>query len=100
MTEESTVPLGAIIERRLTEMLAPTHLRVINESDAHIGHAGHDGSGESHFAVEIVAEQFEGMARVGRHRVINTLLAGLFEGKLHALRIDAKTPDEFAQKPR
>ncbi|HQS70229.1 MAG TPA: BolA/IbaG family iron-sulfur metabolism protein, partial [Novosphingobium sp.] len=41
------------IERLLTEALSPTRLAVINDSAHHAGHMGDDGTGESHFTVEI-----------------------------------------------
>jgi len=58
MTQTFTGPVAAEIEKRLREALAPSHLAVINDSDKHRGHAGHDGSGESHFTVEIEAPAF------------------------------------------
>ena len=41
------------IETLLREAFAPTRLDVINDSARHHGHAGDDGSGESHFTVVI-----------------------------------------------
>ncbi|HEX8640303.1 MAG TPA: BolA/IbaG family iron-sulfur metabolism protein, partial [Allosphingosinicella sp.] len=58
MTSAFTGPVAAEIEKRLREALAPIRLAVINDSDRHRGHAGHDGSGESHFTVEIEAPAF------------------------------------------
>ncbi|MGE4312703.1 MAG: BolA family protein [Pseudobdellovibrionaceae bacterium] len=78
------------IEAILQEMLQPTHLEVVNETAAHHGHAGDDGSGESHFCVIVAAPMFEGKTRVERHRMINEALAGLFAEGLHALRIVTK----------
>ncbi|NNC71513.1 MAG: BolA family transcriptional regulator [Sphingomonadaceae bacterium] len=97
MTEESKGPVAAEIEKRLTEALGPTHLRVINDSAAHRGHAGDDGSGESHFTVEIVALQFDDMTRVERQRAVNKALGDLMEERVHALAIKAKAPSELAE---
>ena len=56
------------IEDRLTAAFAPSVLEVVNESHRHAGHAGDDGSGESHFHVTIRAEALAAMNRVARHR--------------------------------
>ena len=97
MTDEPKGPVAAEIEKRLIDALGPTHLRVVNESDQHAGHAGSPGTGESHFAVEIVALQFEDMNRVERQRAVNKALGDLMQDKVHALRINARAPGEIAE---
>jgi BolA protein len=97
MTEDSKGPVAAEIEKRLIEAIGPTHLRVINDSAQHHGHAGDDGSGESHFTVEIIALQFEGMNRLARQRAVNKALGDLMETRVHALAINARAPSEIAE---
>lgn len=75
-----------IIEKRLQEKFQPTFLRVIDESDQHIGHPGHQGGGR-HFAVEISAIQLQGLSRVAAHRAIYELFTDLIPDKIHALKI-------------
>ncbi|MEM8826073.1 MAG: BolA family protein [Pseudomonadota bacterium] len=82
--------IAAAIEARLVEALAPTALTVINESAQHAGHAGDDGSGETHFAVEIEAAAFAGMSRVARQRAVYRALDDLMDNPIHALRIKAE----------
>jgi BolA protein len=94
MTDIITGPVAAEITRRLTDSLAPSYLAVIDDSDKHRGHAGHDGSGESHFTVEIVATAFAGQSRVNRQRAVNAALADLLRDKVHALSIKARAPGE------
>lgn len=94
MTDTFTGPVAAEIEKRLRAALSPTRLAVINDSDKHRGHAGHDGSGESHFTVEIEAAQFAGMTRLQRQRAVNAALGDLMKERVHALAIRAKTPGE------
>ena len=94
MSTAFTGPVAAEIEKRLREALAPNELRVINDSDRHRGHAGHDGSGESHFTVEIEAEAFAGKSRVARQRAVNAALGNMLEGRVHALAIRATAPGE------
>ena len=96
MTEESKGPVAAEIEKRLIVALNPSKLRVINDSAHHRGHAGDDGSGESHFTVEIVSEQFEGMSRINRQRAVNAALGDLMIERVHAMQIRAKAPSEVA----
>ena len=56
--------------------------------------SGHDGSGESHFTVDIVADRFTGQTRVARQRLVNAALADLLRDKVHALAIKARAPGE------
>jgi len=94
MNARSTGPVAAEIEQRLREALAPSHLAVINDSARHHGHAGDDGSGESHFTVEIEAEAFAGMTRLARQRAVNAALGDLMRERVHALAIRARAPGE------
>ena len=55
------------IEQRLTTAFAPSVLEVVNESYKHAGHAGDDGSGESHFRIVIRAAAFQDMTPIARH---------------------------------
>ena len=87
-------PVAAEISRRLQMALAPTHLAVIDDSEKHRGHAGHDGSGESHFTVEVESPHFVGLNRVARQRAVNAALAELLRDKVHALAIKARAPGE------
>ena len=94
MSPALTGPVAAEIDQRLREALAPSHLRVINDSDSHRGHAGHDGSGESHFTVEIEARAFAGMSRLQRQRAVNNALGDLLRDRIHALAIRASAPGD------
>ncbi len=68
--------------------LSPTHLEVINESGQHRGHAGDDGSGESHWRVVVAAPQLADLSRIARHRAIHAALGKDIIGRIHALAID------------
>lgn len=85
------------IAQKLTEGLAPAALEVIDESHHHAGHGHHHPDGETHFRVEVVSAAFEGKSRVERHRLVNALLAQELDGRVHALAISARTPQEAAQ---
>lgn len=75
------------IRERLSAAFQPTLLEVVNESHRHKGHAGDDGSGESHFRVTIRAPQFAALSRVDRHRAVNRALGDLTT-RVHALALD------------
>jgi BolA protein len=79
------------IRARLERELAPVALTVRDDSAAHAGHAGALEGG--HFHVEIVAEAFRGLAPLARHRRVYAALADLLSGRIHALSIDARVPD-------
>ena len=83
------------IEMSLRDNLQITHLEVINESHHHIGHAGHDGGGESHFRILVVSDEFLGLSRVARHQKIYGILADLLKTKIHALAIEARISAEY-----
>ena len=87
-------PVHSEIEKRLTAELAPESLNVINDSASHHGHAGDDGSGESHFTVEIVCATFEGQSRLNRQRMVNKALGDMMREKVHAMVIQARAPGE------
>jgi BolA family transcriptional regulator, general stress-responsive regulator len=75
------------IEACLTAAFAPTELEVINESHRHAGHAGDDGSGESHFRIVIRAAVFGPMSRLARHRAVHQALGDLNQ-RVHAIALD------------
>lgn len=75
------------IETRLTAAFQPSRLEVVNESHSHAGHAGDDGSGESHFRITIRAEGLAAMPRVARHRAVHQALGDL-NTRVHAIALD------------
>ena len=81
----------------LTTALAPTRLVVSNDSARHHGHSGDDGSGESHFSIEIESAAFVGVSRLERQRMVNRALGDLPGQRVHALAIKASAPGEKKQ---
>ncbi len=96
MIDDSKGPIATEIEARLRSALDPVHLAVIDDSEKHRGHAGHDARGESHFTVEVVSAAFEGQNRVVRQRAVNAALSDLLAERVHALAIRAKAPSELS----
>jgi len=82
------------IKEKLTEKFQPIELIVENESALHKGHAGDDGSGQTHFNVTIIANHFDALSRLERQRAVLLCLKPLFDIGLHALSIKAIPPAE------
>jgi BolA protein len=81
------------IRARLQTALAPIRLDVVDEGHKHVGHEGaRDGRG--HFAVNIVSAAFAGDAPLARHRRVYAALGKLMQTDIHALSIQARTPQE------
>ena len=75
-------------------VLEPTVLEIIDESHKHSGHAGaREGGG--HYVLKIVSAKFSGSNTVARHRMIYSALGELMKRDIHALTIQARTPDEI-----
>ncbi len=81
-----------MIEQELKDILVKKFdcriIDVINESDLHSGHASSPGTGQSHFRVSIVSNDFRGMSRIQRHQAVNKVVSHLFDKGLHALSLD------------
>lgn len=94
MNQPATEPLQLTITDRLQKALTPSRLHVSNDSAQHAGHMGDDGTGETHFSVEVESAAFAGLSRVARQRLVNGALADLLATRIHALAIRARAPGE------
>ncbi|NRF68730.1 BolA family transcriptional regulator [Aquincola sp. S2] len=84
---------AAEVERVLREALSPLQsLEVIDDSHLHAGHAGaREGS---HLTVKIVSERMAGLSRIARHRLVYDALRRVIPQGIHALAIEARSPEE------
>ncbi len=82
------------IKKRLKKAFVPVNLEIIDESRLHAGHEGAK-SGGGHFAVTIVSSCFEDRTPLMRHRMVYEALGELMNRDIHALRINALTPEEL-----
>ena len=88
----STTPLRDALTQALTERLEPVVLELVDDSASHAGHAGaREGA---HFNLRIVSAKFAGLPRISRHRLVYDALRPWMAEGVHALAIDARTPDE------
>ena len=81
-----------LIEQRLRAALEPERLAIMDDSAAHVGHAGMREGG--HFTVHIVAAAFAGKTPIQRHRLVHAAVADLMRREIHALSIRAWTLEE------
>lgn len=87
-------PIAKEIQSLLETGLSPLRLEVINDSARHHGHAGDDGSGESHFTIVVESAAFTGKSRLERQRMVNRMLGNIPGERVHALAIRAFAPGE------
>lgn len=82
-------------------MLTPEQVKAMIGNVLPCEHIEVEGDGH-HFYAQIVSSQFEGKARLARHRLIKDGLADkIASNELHALSIaTAATPTEWANKTR
>jgi len=88
----TTDSIAQRIEAALRTALQPAALRVQDDSARHAGHAGAREGG--HFNVHVVSARFAGLTRVARHRLVYDAVAPLMREGIHALAIEARTPEE------
>jgi len=88
----TTIPLPALaqaMQQRLAEKLNPTVVEVVDESAAHAGHAGANGTGfGTHFRVRIASPLFTGRSRVAQHRLVYDALQEFIDQGVHAIVIE------------
>jgi BolA protein len=89
----ATGPVAIEMLQRL-ESLNPTKIELIDDSEKHRGHGGHNPAGESHFSLLIESSAFTGKSRVERQRMVHQALGDLVGNRVHALSIKAKAPGE------
>jgi len=82
-------PTADQLAQCLRGTLAPTQLEVLDESAAHAGHSGSNGSGwGTHFRVRIASPLFTQQSRVARHRLVYDALQEFIDQGVHAIAIE------------
>ena len=82
-----------MLRERISAALQPASLVIEDESHQHAGHA-EAKSGRGHFRVKIISELFTGLRPLQRHRLVYDAIGELMKTEVHALSIDARTPEE------
>ncbi len=86
------------LEQRLAQRFPDARLGLADDSHLHAGHSGSAG-GAGHFTVTIVSDEFAGLGRVARHRLVYDAVAEWMPHRIHALIVKASTPAESAAAP-
>ena len=81
------------IRSKLQQSLAPERLEITDDSHLHVGHAG-AAAGGGHFSVRIISSQFQGRSTLQRHRLVYQAVDDMMPAEIHALSIQARTPEE------
>ncbi len=85
--------LQDILETKIQE-LRPTFMKLVNESHLHEKHIpGHHE--ESHFYLVLVSHQFVNLNRIQRQRLVYGLILDEFKNRLHSIRMELYTPEEY-----
>lgn len=80
--------------RTLLAALHPTQMEITDDSHKHAGHAGARAGG-GHYRLDIVSAQFVGKNTLARQRMVYSALGEMMKhNEIHALIIQAYTPEE------
>ena len=94
MNAPETGPVAQEMLRRLKSSLSPSYVELVDDSEQHRGHGGHNPEGESHFTLRIESAAFTDKSRVDRQRLVHAALGDLLDERVHALSIKASAPGE------
>ena len=82
------------IEKLLKDNLNVSNLLIRNDSYKH----NVPPNSESHFNVQIVSDDFEGLSQIQRHKTVYKAVGALL-AEIHAFSITAMTTSEFKENP-
>jgi BolA protein len=91
-------PAPEELQARLGERFRAAMVSIVDDSHLHAGHKGAEG-GAGHFTVNIASDEFAGLGRLARHRLVYDAVADWMPHRIHALVIKAATLAELADKP-
>lgn len=77
-----------IMRARLASAFPTARIELVNDSASHAGHAGDDGSGESHWQLRLASPELMELGRLARHRAVHAALGPEVMGRIHALSLD------------
>jgi len=81
------------LRARLTASFPGADLQLEDDSHRHAGHAAAAG-GAGHFRVRLVSARFAGLGTVARHRLVYDSVRDWMPHRIHALSIEARSPDD------
>ncbi len=77
----------------LEQAFTAARVSVQDDSARHAGHAG-ARTGAGHFLVRVESQEFTGRSRLERHRLVYDALAEMLPREIHALNIEAVSPED------
>ena len=91
-TESTTgASVAETMQARLPAAFDVREIEVVDESEAHRGHAGYQEGGESHFRIRMRSGDLAGMSRIACHRNVHAALGEDIMSRIHALSLDLGT---------
>ena len=88
-----TSPRVERIKAMLEQAFTAARVSVQDDSARHAGHAG-ARTGAGHFLVRVESQDFTGRSRLERHRLVYEALADMLPREIHALNIEAVSPED------
>ncbi len=88
-----TSPRVERIKAMLEQAFTAARVSVQDDSAKHAGHAG-ARTGAGHFLVRVESQDFTGRSRLERHRLVYDALAEMLPREIHALNIEAVSPED------
>lgn len=84
-----------LMHNRLIEALTPNTIEIVDESSKHKNHEQAKISSGGHYCLNIVSNDFEDRTQIERHRMIYSALGDAMGKDIHALSINALSPNEI-----
>ena len=78
--------------------MSPAELQALLEAQLPGSSVRVSSADNVHFEAVVVSPAFAGQRRLQRHQLVYAALGGRMSGEIHALSIQALTPDELAQQ--
>ncbi len=87
--------IGQLIKEKIEQELNPVLCEVVNESQKHKGHAGDNGTGQTHFKLKVVSGLFDEQSAIARQRAVYKALSPAFSAGLHAISMRLISQKEY-----
>ena len=84
-----------IISKKIKEKIDPFYFKLINFSEQHRHHKSNDRTDYSHLKLIIAAEDFNGINKISRERIVHQILNEEIKHHIHALVLKLYSINEF-----
>ncbi len=75
----------------------PNEVKKLLSAQINCQHIEVSGEDQRHYEALVVSDEFDGLMKIKRHRMIYQALGKHMEADIHALSIKAMTPEEYQQ---